>query len=136
MVLLYVAILRLAELDSQGVTFFGTSLQYSQPIRYGDSGNKVSAFQYFLSVLSEFYDTIPSLRITGTFDRATLDAVRAAQRQFGLTVDGIVGRDTWHAVYDAFEGLANTVLIPETNLRSFPGNTVSAGDSDFENGGA
>lgn len=135
MVLLYVAILRLAELDSQGVTFFGTSLQYSQPIRYGDSGNKVSAFQYFLSVLSEFYDSIPSLRITGTFDQATLDAVRAAQRQFGLTADGIVGRNTWNAVYDAFEGLVNAVLVPKMNIQNFPGKKLSVGDSDFESGG-
>ena len=88
-----------------------------------------------MSVLSEFYDSIPSLRITGTFDQATLDAVRAAQRQFGLTADGMVGRNTWNAVYDAFEGLVNAVLVPKMNIQNFPGKKLSVGDSDFESGG-
>ncbi len=32
---------------------------------------------------------------TGNFDPATDAAVRAYQQQFGLTVDGLVGRETW-----------------------------------------
>ncbi len=136
MVLLYVAILRLAELDSEGITFFGTSLQYPEAMRLGDRGSKVSVFQYFLSVLSEFYDDIPFVNITGTFDNATQNAVFAAQKRFGLTADGIVGKNTWNAVYNAFEGLSNTVLVPREITLGFPGRNIATGDSDFENGGS
>lgn len=135
MVMLYVAILRLAELDSEGVTLFGTSFEYPDAISIGDSGGKVTTLQYFLSVLSEFYDTIPSVPITGTFGQITLDSVRAAQMEFGLTVDGVVGAKTWDAIYSAFEGVVDTVLIPDSNVLSYPGTPVRLGDSDFESGG-
>ena len=95
----------------------------------------MSLKKYCEEVILLFLISATPIRITGTFDRATLDAVRAAQRQFGLTADGIVGRNTWNAVYDAFEGLVNAVLVPKMNIQNFPGKKLSVGDSDFESGG-
>jgi len=65
LVMLYVGILRLAELDSVGVTIFGSSLDYPEALRLGDENNYVTTLQYFLSVLSEFYNTVPAVPITG-----------------------------------------------------------------------
>lgn len=137
MVLLYVAIRRLAELDSEGVRLVGRSLEYPNDVlRQGSSGEKVDTLQYLLNIVSEFYDTIPSVENTGTFDRQTSDAVIALQREFGLATDGIVGEATWEALYAAFKGIDDEVLIPDSNILSFPGNTVRRGDSDFDGGGA
>lgn len=124
LVMLYVGILRLAELDSIGVTIFGSSLEYPQALRLGDENNYVSTLQYFLSVLSEFYDTIPSVPITGYFGELTQDAVIAFQRTAGLVADGIVGRRTWDELYRYYDGVQDTVFIPNVNAPSFPGTTI------------
>ena len=123
-VMLYVGILRLAELDSIGVTIFGSSLEYPESLRLGDENKYVSTLQYFLSVLSEFYDTIPAVPITGYFGEVTQNAVIAFQRTAGLVADGIVGRRTWDELYRYYDGVQNTVFIPNVNSPSFPGTTI------------
>ena len=125
LVLLYVSILRLAELDSVGVTIFGSSLEYPEALRLGDENDYVATLQYFLSVISEFYDTVPSVPITGYFGELTQQAVIAFQREAGIVPDGIVGRSTWDELYRAYDGVENTVLIPDINILSYPGNTIS-----------
>ncbi len=124
LVMLYVGILRLAELDSIGVTIFGSSLEYPESLRLGDENKYVSTLQYFLSVLSEFYDTIPAVPITGYFGEVTQNAVIAFQRTAGLVADGIVGRRTWDELYRYYDGVQNTVFIPNVNSPSFPGTTI------------
>lgn len=125
LVMLYVGILRLAELDSVGVTIFGSSLEYPESLRLGDENDYVATLQYFLSVLSEFYDTIPSVPITGYFGELTQEAVIAFQRTAGLVADGIVGRRTWDELYRFYDGVEDTVFIPDVNALSFPGSTIS-----------
>lgn len=126
LVTLYVGILRLAELDSVGVTIFGSSLDYPEALRLGDENDYVATLQYFLSILSEFYDTIPTVPITGYFGEVTRDAVIAFQREAGLVADGVVGRRTWDELYRAYDGVSNTVLIPDINILSYPGRIISA----------
>ena len=125
LVLLYVGILRLAELDSVGVNIFGSSLEYPEALRLGDENDKVATLQYFLSVISEFYDTVPSVPITGYFGELTQDAVVAFQRQAGLVPDGVVGRQTWDELYRAYDGVSDTVLIPDVSALSFPGQNLN-----------
>lgn len=125
LVLLYVGILRLAELDSVGVNIFGSSLEYPEALRLGDENDQVSTLQYFLSVISEFYETVPSVPITGYFGELTQQAVIAFQRQAGLVADGVVGRRTWDELYRAYDGVSNTVLIPDVTPLSFPGQNIS-----------
>ena len=125
LVFLYVGILRLAELDSVGVNIFGSSLEYPEALRLGDENDQVSTLQYFLSVISEFYETVPSVPITGYFGDLTQQAVIAFQRQAGLVADGVVGRRTWDELYRAYDGVSNTVLIPDVTPISFPGQNIS-----------
>ena len=124
LVMLYVGILRLAELDSVGVTIFGSSLEYPQALKLGDENDYVATLQYFLSILSEFYDTVPSVPVTGYFGEFTEDSVKAFQRTVGLVADGIVGRKTWDELYRAYDGVTNTVLIPDINILSYPGKEI------------
>ena len=125
LVMLYVGILRLAELDSVGVTIFGSSLEYPEALRLGDENDYVATLQYFLSVISEFYNTVPSVPITGYFGEFTENSVKAFQRTTGLVPDGVVGRQTWDELYRAYDGVRNTVLIPDINAPSYPGNVIS-----------
>ena len=126
LVTLYVGLLRLSELDSIGVTIFGSSLEYPESLRLGDENDYVATLQYFLSVIAEFYDSVPSVPITGYFGELTQTAVLAFQREAGLVADGIVGRRTWDELYRYYDWLDNTVFIPDVKALSFPGTNLSS----------
>ena len=73
---------------------YTTNAQY--PLKLCDTGYDVLLVQQALA--AQGFD-VPT---SGDFDPATDAAVRAYQEQFGLTVDGLVGRETWtHLVPDA-----------------------------------
>lgn len=143
LVFLYVGVANLSELISEGQTFTqiqppatGTTLQQ------GSTGVAVSTLQYLLSIVGQFSNTIPTLNIDGIFGPQTTQAVIAAQRQFGLPATGVVNNDTWQHLYDAYLGIANTVLA-DSNLptsaqdilrsvqsSNFPGYNLIYGSSD------
>ena len=149
---LYTAVTRLSELRSQGQQFYAVNWTYPDALRRGDSGNDVRLLQYMLSVLSEYIPQIPPVSIDGIFGEATENAVRALQRQEQLTEDGIVGRNTWDALYDQFSGIETTTLrskerFPDpagsgnsvqsrtryaqtTTKTQFPGRNLTVGNQD------
>ena len=67
--------------------------------------------QFFLDYLSGFYNTIPPVAVDGVFGQSTDEAVRAAQRTFGLPVDGVVGEQTWNQIYRAYRGIVTTIPL-------------------------
>ena len=62
--------------------------------------------------------------IADSFLGFTEDSVKAFQRTAGLVADGIVGRKTWDELYRAYDGVTNTVLIPDINILSYPGKEI------------
>ena len=102
---LYTSVKKLAELRSEGIALSDLPQQYEQVLREGDTGNNVRIIQYYLSVIAAFYDTVPDVAITGVFDEATKNAVIAFQNVFGLTPDGIVGRNTWRDINRTYRGI-------------------------------
>ena len=110
LVLLYDSVRRLAELQSEGVSFSGYSWEYSPTISFGETNASVTLLQYMLSVLSQFISTLPSITITGTFNEATEQAVRAFQEYVGLPATGVVDRATWEALYAQYTGIEGTVF--------------------------
>ena len=121
MTLLYVAVRRLAELDSEGQQILGA---------------KVSYIQYFLGVISQFDPRIPYIEVTGVFNESTQNAVQQFQRAYSLDVTGIVDRATWDVIYNTYETIAAVVLSNITypsdivSPTQFPGNNLSLGDND------
>lgn len=113
LVYLYVAVKRLAELESEGQQIFGLSLEYPDAVSEGDEGEKVTITQYFLSLLSDFYDTIPPIAVDGIFGPATKNAVIGFQKQFNLPETGVVNDATWEAMYNAVRGIAVTEQLYE-----------------------
>lgn len=128
---LYVGILRLSELNSEGQTLFGTDLQYPDAISLGDTGEKVRILQYFLSVLSAFNSFIPPVAIDGIFGSATEEAVRAFQKNNNLPVTGIVGEQTWNLLYNGVKGIVQSLGIDFNvslaGYQKFPGSDLSTG---------
>lgn len=80
------------------------------PLRLGDNGNDVLTKQIQLNRISRNYPAIPKIGTTdGVFAVSTDEAVRAFQRIFGLTEDGIIGKETWYRItflYNSVKRLA------------------------------
>ena len=151
LVRLYTAVNNLAELQSQGQTYYSIAWARN-PIQQGDRGIRVEQLQYMLRVLSAYLSEIPSIAVDGIFGPATRDAVIAAQRKFGLPETGIVNYDTWEAIYNQFIGIEDTSLrdferLPITSgisnpnnprsryqrtaeMTQYPGSPLSGGDQD------
>ncbi len=128
---IYAAVKRLADLNSEGITLADLPQQRPQILALGDSGDEVRILQYYLAVVAEFYNDVPQLTINGQYDTATENTVRAFQRVAGLPEDGIVGLQTWTALYRAYRGIAATVSLPggERLLGTF---VLRQGDSGEE----
>lgn len=69
------------------------------PLRSGNASNDVRTVQIRLNRISRNYPAIPKIvRTDGIFSDDTEAAVRAFQEIIGITVDGIVGKETWYAI--------------------------------------
>jgi LysM repeat protein/peptidoglycan hydrolase-like protein with peptidoglycan-binding domain len=102
---IYVAITKLADLNSEGTALGIGTVPPSTILRWGSSGIDVITLQYILSFISEYYPTIPDLIQNGRFDGETYQAVLAFQQMMGISADGIVGPATWNALYDIYWGI-------------------------------
>ena len=109
---LYAAVARLAELDSEGTTLGIGTVPPGSVLRQGSRGQDVTTLQYLLNVASEFYPYIPSVSQDGVFGSGTRQAVNAFQNMMGLSGDGIVGANTWRALYDVYLGAQTNIPSP------------------------
>lgn len=138
---IYVAVLKLAELQSQGQQFYAIGA-YPDDLSLGDTGEQIRTLQYILQVLQEFNPNLSFVGITGTYDAATENAVRAFQQNYGIPTTGTVNAATWDALYETYSAIETTVfraevLFPDrvdyentTRMQQFPGTDLTPGDSD------
>lgn len=76
-----------------------TSSYPGTPLRRGSSGPSVVTLQVALNRIAQSYPAIPKIaNVDGIYGSRTESSVRAFQRIFNLTPDGIVGPATWYAV--------------------------------------
>ena len=69
------------------------------PLRRGSSGRDVRTLQQQLNRIRVNYPAIPAItRVDGVFGTETENAVKAFQRIFDLTADGVVGKKTWYRI--------------------------------------
>ena len=113
LVYLYVGIRDLAELVSEGQTFYSVSLKDLAEglLTIGSENDGVKVLQYMLTVLSEFYPAIPATAQDGIFGESTRRSVEAFQREKGLPATGVVDQATWDALYRTYEGIRDTVVV-------------------------
>ena len=68
------------------------------PIRQGDSGTAVFTLQRQLNRITKDYPFLGLLTVDGVFGAKMAATVRAFQKQFNLTADGVVGRQAWYKI--------------------------------------
>ena len=125
---IYVSVKDLAELTSEGETSSGTLSDGSwggTALRTVSTGSAVEQVQFWLNTLAQYESAIPSLAVDGSYGAATASAVRAFQRRYGLTVDGVVGRETWNAIYNEFRSIQSDNGTPN----AYPGTALREGAS-------
>lgn len=96
-------------------------------LRKGNTGEYVTLLQ--TKLLQKGYD-LGKYGVDGDFGSATLQAVKQFQKDHGLAVDGIVGKNTWTALNEAGSNLY-TVTIPhlpkfkaEALLKDYSGSSM------------
>ena len=99
---IYNAVKKLYSVNSEGLTLSELNTTYENVLKLGDSSRNVYVLQYYLAYISLFYPTVIAPVTDGVFGQGTDDAVRSYQQTFGLTVDGIVGEDTWNSIQTTY----------------------------------
>ena len=125
---IYVSVKDLAELTSEGETASGTlsdGTWNGTTLRQGSTGAAVEQLQFWLNTLAQYESALPSVAVDGIFGSGTAAAVRAFQRRYGLTVDGVVGRTTWEQLYDEFRSIQSDNGTPN----AYPGTPLRKGAS-------
>lgn len=88
------------------------------PLRQGDTGPNVFTLQRQLNRITKDYPFFGLLTVDGIFGPAMTATVKAFQKQFGLTADGVVGRQTWYKIsyiYVSVKDLAELTSEGETS---------------------
>ena len=68
------------------------------PLKQGDSGTAVFTLQRQLNRITKDYPFFGKLTVDGKFGASMTSTVKAFQKQFNLTADGVVGRQTWYKI--------------------------------------
>ena len=88
------------------------------PLKQGDSGTAVFTLQRQLNRITKDYPFFGKLTVDGKFGASMTSTVKAFQKQFNLTADGIVGRQTWYKIsyiYVSVKDLAELTSEGETS---------------------
>ncbi len=127
---IYNSVKRLSEITSEGLTFEEISTQFPRELSEGMSGSSVRVLQYFLAYVGSFLDSIPIITVDGVYGPATVNAVNAFQRTYGLPETGVVDLLTWDTLYNVYLGLIETVSLYYTEgvVIPFPGRILRPGD--------
>ncbi len=128
---IYNGIKGLSELYSEGITISEAERKYEKVLKKGNSGPSVRILQYYLNFLSYFNLKLPYVAIDGIFGDETRDAVLTFQSLYGLDVDGIVGRDTWDMIQNAYAGVLTSLPDEYRSYSSllYPGYIITTGAS-------
>ena len=88
------------------------------PLREGDTGRDVELIQRRLNRISVNFPRIPKIYpADGLFDVSTTDAVKEFQQIFGLTEDGLVGRNTWYSIQSVYNAVKRLYELNSEGLK-------------------
>ena len=127
---IYNGVKRLNELTSEGLTLEEVSRPFPEVLQEGDTGIAIQSLQYYLAVIAYFSNgALPAIAIDGIYGPATTAAVRAFQELVGLPADGIVGRQTFLRIQQAYEAILATLPpgIEGDRAKPYPGFLLSEG---------
>ena len=93
----------------------------------GARGSDIRALQEYINEISLVYTTVTPVTPTGNFGANTRAAVLALQKEFSLPETGVVDRDTWNAITNAFVQIRQGALPA---FGQFQGFTMTEGQTD------
>ena len=73
--------------------------------RRGSAGPDTALIQTWINGLRSRFPAMPSLVVDGRYGGGTEAAVRQFQCSVGISSDGVVGRNTWNALYNNYADL-------------------------------
>jgi peptidoglycan hydrolase-like protein with peptidoglycan-binding domain len=120
---IYAAVSKLSELVVEGSIYEQIIEISKDAFLKGDIRPGVDLLQYLLSVMSVYYQSVPSVAITGIFDEQTRVAVIEFQKVMGLPTTGIADEDTLNLLIRAALGIFTTLPPQEVYIPylRFPG---------------
>nr|WP_312578823.1 peptidoglycan-binding protein [Sedimentibacter sp.] len=104
---IYNSVRKLAELTSRGILI--SEIPTELPTDIGNVVPRVQLVQYFLNVLSAFYDTIPPVDIDGMLGPQTRQSIIAYQQAVDIPVTGLIDEQTWTSMFNSVEGILNAL---------------------------
>jgi peptidoglycan hydrolase-like protein with peptidoglycan-binding domain len=131
---IYVAVIRLAELDGEGIRIDIGKTPPTKVLSQGTSGEDVLQLQFILDAVAPYYDLPPVIK-DGKFGATTKNAVMEFQKAFKLTADGVVGASTWNKLYSVYRGVAETApappaeVVPPSGAPKYPGTALRLGST-------
>ncbi len=94
------------------------------PLRLGSQGDNVKVMQYYLDAIRGYiYPSLGFLTVDGIFGSGTQATVRQYQTQKGLSVDGVIGQNTWNAI------VTDYASIPAEATAIYPGVPLTYGST-------
>ena len=125
---IFISVKRIAELNSEGISFEEISRQFVDEIRFGMDDRIVKIVQYYLAVVGAYYERVQPVDITGYFGEQTEASVKSFQRVFGISETGVVDRQTWNELYRAYQGIIDSVPLSDgEDVVLFPGIALKEG---------
>lgn len=70
---------------------------------------RVQLVQYFLNVLSVYYESIPAVDINGMLTNETQRSIMEFQKTFNLPITGSIDEQTWDTMYRHMQGILLTL---------------------------
>lgn len=128
----YIAVKKLAELDSEGILLEDVSPLLKDTLEIGSKGIGVQGLQYYLNLISQFNNMVQSTERDGIFGSRTAKSVESFQKTYGLPVTGVVDNTTWEKIQDVYETIEDKVPSNPENqfFKRFPGQNLIIGSQN------
>ncbi len=117
---IYVAVKKLAQLDSEGLLYSEIQKQFTTALSFGDTGEPIKALQYYLKYVGIYNQALTPIEVTGTFDSATEQALRSFQTFYGLEATGILNLNTINKLNQVYLGILEDLPYEITAERVVP----------------
>lgn len=127
---IFVSVRKLAELTSKGILI--SEIPSKLPLEGGAVVSRIQLVQFFLNILSAYYDTIPPVDIDGILGPNTRAAIIEFQKTKDLPETGVLDDQTWNSMYSSVVGILNTLPSSAIALPSllYPNIVYKLGSED------
>ena len=106
---IYASVIRLAEISTRGVLVGDVTEDITEVEEGIQVLPRVQMVQFFLNVLSAYYDSIPAVDIDGILGLETRRAIIEFQKTMKIPVTGSLDEETWSTMYNSVLGILRAI---------------------------